>query len=66
MLAFPENYHFYTKYAEVLYTIGGLENIKLAKKVCICMCGGCLCMGCVCESVCVHVYENGEWFLLHA
>eukprot|EP01121_Diplochlamys_sp_Union-15-3_P010937 TRINITY_DN3127_c0_g1_i2.p1 TRINITY_DN3127_c0_g1~~TRINITY_DN3127_c0_g1_i2.p1 ORF type:complete len:266 (-),score=37.42 TRINITY_DN3127_c0_g1_i2:26-823(-) len=32
LLSSPENYHFYVKYAEVLYTIGGDKNYELALK----------------------------------
>lgn len=32
ILAHPQNYHCHTKYAEVLYTIGGYDNYKLARK----------------------------------
>jgi len=32
VLSFPENYHYYVQYAEALYTIGGMENYKLALK----------------------------------
>jgi len=32
ILAFPQNYHFFSKYAEILYTTGGYENYKLSRK----------------------------------
>jgi len=32
ILTAPQNYLFYLKYAEILYTIGGVENYKTAKK----------------------------------
>jgi tetratricopeptide (TPR) repeat protein len=32
ILAAPQNYLFYLKYAEILYTVGGLEKFKLARK----------------------------------
>jgi len=30
ILAEPQNYHFYVKYAEIKYTAGGLENLRIA------------------------------------
>jgi len=35
-LAQPLNYHFIIKYAEILYTIGGYDSLKLAKKYFAC------------------------------
>jgi len=32
ILAAPQNFLLYLKYAEILYTLGGLENFKLARK----------------------------------
>jgi len=32
ILSAPQNYHLFTRYAEILYTIGGYDNFKLARK----------------------------------
>jgi len=32
LLAMPGNYHLHSKYAEILYTMGGFENFRLARK----------------------------------
>jgi tetratricopeptide (TPR) repeat protein len=32
ILASPNNYHIYVRYAELLYTMGGADNLELAKK----------------------------------
>jgi len=32
ILANPHNHHFLIKYAEILYTLGGIDNLRLAKK----------------------------------
>jgi len=32
ILSAPQNYHFSTKYAEILFTIGGYDNLKLSRK----------------------------------
>jgi len=32
ILSSPQNYHLYTRYGEILYTIGGYESLKLARK----------------------------------
>jgi len=32
ILSFPQNFHFFIKYGEILYTIGGYDNFKNARK----------------------------------
>jgi len=32
ILSFPQTYQYYYKYAEILYTIGGFDNFKMARK----------------------------------
>jgi tetratricopeptide (TPR) repeat protein len=32
LMALPQNYHLYVRYADLLYSIGGLDNLEMARK----------------------------------